>query len=381
MKSSLLSLHFWNRQRMFWLFHISGWVFVTLILYAYFNAGLESTAQFFRFLSYYVAGFLITLALRPWLRRISAREYNLYSLLLIIFLLAVGSTIAIYLVHFLVSIPSLKAEYPDLTSFRIIFDKLFWKFLLGVHSFIVFLIVFLWLFLYFGLKSFLELRAERETAKEAQMQAQKAQLEMLRYQLNPHFLFNSLNSIWALVDDDPVAVKKMVNELSDFLRYSLLFDHQPFKPLSHEIEALKNYFSIEKKRFQEKLLIDLDIAENTKNCRVLSFILQPFVENAIKFGMQTSDMPLKINLSSRLEGKDLILIISNTGTWVNPSEHDAQGPDYSGTGKGVQNAVSRLEIAYPGKYQLLFEKLSKKVIVKLVIRNIEPYEEIQGTRH
>lgn len=379
MKSLLLSLQYWNRQRMFWLFHISGWVLITLVVYAYYSSALEGPAQFFRFLSYYLGGFFITLSLRPWLRKIAARDYNLYILFLIIFLLALASTILIYIFHFLVSIPSLKSEYPELSSVRIIFDAVFWKFLLGIHSFIVFMIVFLWLILYFGTKIFLDLRAEREAAKEAQMQAQKAQLALLRYQLNPHFLFNSLNSIWALVDEDSVAVKKMVNELSDFLRYSLLFDHQPFKPLVHEIEALKNYFSIEKTRFQEKLLIDLDIAEDTKNCRVLSFILQPFVENAIKFGMMNSDMPLKIGLSSRLEGRDLILNIWNTGTWIDPSEHDAEGPEYNGTGNGIQNAINRLEIAYPDQYQLLFEKLSKKVIVKLVIRNIESYEEIQGT--
>jgi sensor histidine kinase YesM len=373
MESSLLSLEFWNRRRMFWLFHISGWVLITLIVYAYYSSGLEGSAQFFRFVSYYAGGFLITLALRPWLRKLAGRERNLPGLLLIIFLLAFACTIAIYVFHFFISIPSLKSEYPDLTSIRIIYERLFWKFLLGVHSFIVFLIVFLWLILYFATKNFLDLRAEREASREAQMQAQQAQLAMLRYQLNPHFLFNSLNSIWALVDEDPQAVKKMVNELSDFLRYSLLFDHQPYKPLSHEIEALNNYFSIEKKRFQEKLVIDLDIAENTKNCRVLSFILQPFVENAIKFGMQTSEMPLRISLSSRLEGKDLILNISNTGSWVDPSDHRENDPDYNGTGKGIQNAVKRLDIAYPGRYQLLFEKPSQKVSIKLVIRNMESY--------
>jgi len=373
MKSSLLSLQFWNRQKMFWLFHISGWVLITLILYAYYHSALEGPAQFFRFISYYLGGFIITMALRPWLRKIAGREYNIYTLFLIILLLAFVSTIGIYLIHFLVSIPSLKAEYPDLTNIRIIYDRVFWKFLLGVHAFIVFLIVFLWLILYFGTKIFMDLRAEREAAREAQMQAQQAQLALLRYQLNPHFLFNSLNSIWALVDEDPEAVKKMVNELSDFLRYSLLFDHQPYKPLSHEIEALKNYFSIEKKRFQEKLNINLDIADNTKNCRVLSFILQPFVENAIKFGMLTSEMPVKIRLSSQLEGKDLIIHISNSGTWVDPSEHDADGSEYNGTGQGIQNAVNRLNIAYPDRYQLLFEKLSQKVVIKLLIRNIESY--------
>jgi sensor histidine kinase YesM len=381
MRFSLLSLQFWNRQRLFWLFHISGWVFVTLILYAYYNSSMEGPAQFFRFVTYYLGGFLVTLALRPWLRKIAGRDYNLYYIFLMIFLLAISATIVIYIFHFLVAVPSLKSEYPDLTTFWIIFERLFWRFFVSVHSFIIFMIVFLWLFLYFGTRFFLDLRAEKEAAREAQMLAQQAQLEMLRYQLNPHFLFNSLNSIWALVDEDPPAVKKMVNELSDFLRYSLLFDHQPFKSLSHEIEALKNYFSIEKKRFQDKLVIDLDIAENTENCRILSFILQPFVENAIKFGMQTSKMPVKITLSSRMEGSDLVIHISNTGTWVEASERDPESTEYNGTGKGIQNAVNRLNIAYPDRYQLLFEKLSQKVIIELVIRNIETYEEVQSAGH
>jgi two-component system LytT family sensor kinase len=381
MKLSLVSLHFWNRQKMFWLFHISGWAFVTLIIYAYYGSGLTNSGQLLRFLSYYLGGFIITLALRPWLKRMASKDYNIYLLLLIIFLVAIGSTLLIYFVHFLISIPSLMSDYPELSSVRVIFDTLFLRYLTGVHTFIVFLIVFLWLILYYGLKFFLDLRDERETSRIAQIQAQKAQLEMLRYQLNPHFLFNSLNSIWALVDEDPKAVKEMVNELSDFLRYSLLFDHQPYKALSHEIEALQNYFSIEKKRFQEKLLIDLDIAENTKNCRILSFILQPFVENAIKFGMLTSEMPLNISLSSRLEGDDLLLKVSNTGTWIKSSEHHTEDSEYNGTGNGIQNAVKRLDIAYPGRYQLLFEKLTHTVVVKLIIRNIESYEEIQGTHY
>jgi two-component system LytT family sensor kinase len=144
---------------------------------------------------------------------------------------------------------------------------------------------------------------------------------------------------------------------------------------------LQNYFSIEKKRFQEKLFIDLDIDEDTKNCRVLSFILQPFVENAIKFGMLTSEMPVRIGLSSRLEGNDLVINVSNTGTWVEPAAKDADGPKYNGTGQGIRNVIKRLDIAYPGQYQLLFEKLSSRVIIKLIIRNIEPYEEVQGTRY
>jgi len=85
-------------------------------------------------------------------------------------------------------------------------------------------------------------------------------------------------------------------------------------------------------------------------------------------------MPVKICLSSQLEGKDLIINISNSGTWVDPSEHDAEGSEYNGTGQGIQNAVNRLNIAYPDSYQLLFEKLSQKVVIKMVIRNIEAYE-------
>ena len=177
---------------------------------------------------------------------------------------------------------------------------------------------------------------------------------MLRYQLNPHFLFNSLNSIWALVDEDPSATKSMINELSDFLRYSLLFDSKAFKPLEHEIEALKNYFSIEKKRFQDKLFVEFNVDPKTRNCSVLSFLLQPFVENAIKFGMKTSSMPLKIKLSSKKIEEELIITISNTGKWVEPENTEGNGLFYAGTGMGLGNIQKRLDIAYPEKHQIKY---------------------------
>jgi len=104
MKASLSKLSFLSKRRLFWLFHISGWVFVTLVIFAYYGSGLETPAQYLRFLSYYVGGFLVTLALRRWLGKIATSDYSVIKLLLIVFFVAVGSTIVIYLIHFLVNL-------------------------------------------------------------------------------------------------------------------------------------------------------------------------------------------------------------------------------------------------------------------------------------
>ena len=148
----------------------------------------------------------------------------------------------------------------------------------------------------------------------------------------------------------------MINELSDFLRYSLLFDNKAFKPLEHEIEALDNYFSIQKKRFQDKLVVEFNIDQQTKSLPVLSFFMQPFVENAIKFGMKTSEMPLKISIDSKIINGQLVILISNTGKWVEPDKPDEDNLFYTGTGMGLENIYKRMEIAYPGSYEINFHK-------------------------
>lgn len=189
-----------------------------------------------------------------------------------------------------------------------------------------------WSALYLGVKNWWSWQNERENALQSAALAQKAQLEMLRYQLNPHFLFNALNSIRASVDEDAARAKQMITQLSEFLRYSLLHESAKKIPLSEEIEAVRNYLAIEKIRFEDKLDAEFAIEPAAQDFKVPSFLLNPLVENAVKHGLKSNAKPLKIKISAKVSGDKLLLEVSNSGKLQN-----------GGNGIGLRNVRERLE--------------------------------------
>lgn len=202
--------------------------------------------------------------------------------------------------------------------------------------------LFAWSALYFGVKYWSNLRTQEE-------QTLRAQLEMLRYQLNPHFLFNSLNSIRGLVGEDPRRAERMIVELSEFLRYSLLRDKECETSLAEEIEAVRNYLAIEKIRFEDKLVVDYSVEPLTGHFRLPSFLLNSLVENAVKYGMQTTVLPLRIKLTANRENGNLCVTVSNTGSWVRAT-NNRQPFNTSGAGVGLENVRQRLASRFPNKH-------------------------------
>ena len=195
-------------------------------------------------------------------------------------------------------------------------------------------------------------------ALRADALAKEAELRMLRYQINPHFLFNSLNSVSALIREDAHRAEKMLNELSEFLRYSLAGSRIGAAPLSDEIEAARNYLDIEKIRFEDKLAVKFDVSPAAEGFRVPSLIIHPLVENAVKYGMQTSRLPLDIEISARAENGTLRLSVTNTGKWV--ADHNSAGRNSKGAGIGLTNVRQRLEQAFPRKSRFdVFERDGK----------------------
>jgi two-component system LytT family sensor kinase len=215
----------------------------------------------------------------------------------------------------------------------------------GVNAWAVFLA---WSACYFAARSYQALEEQKRDALRATALAHQAKLELLQSQVNPHFLFNALNSIHALAGEDPSRAQAAVEQLADFLRYALTKSHVPSVRLSEEIDTLNRYLALEKIRFEEKLLASVRIESGARDFRVPGFLLHPLLENAIKFGMQTSEMPLAVQVSAELAGDSVRLRVSNTGKWINgfgPAPHKA------GTGVGLQLVRERLEQAFPGKHQ------------------------------
>jgi two-component system, LytTR family, sensor kinase len=207
-----------------------------------------------------------------------------------------------------------------------------------------------WSALYLGIKHWQDLQAERELAIRAAGLAKEAQLEMLRYQLQPHFLFNALNSLRALIAQDPVRAREMVTELSGFLRYSLLPVGTTDVPLGEEIASIRRYLAIEQVRYEERLQVAFEIDPAAETRRVPSFLLHPLAENAVKYGVRTSPAPARLRVAAHAVGEVLRIEIANTGRWC---ESRATGEEFDGgAGVGLANVRQRLEHLYPGRHRL-----------------------------
>jgi LytS/YehU family sensor histidine kinase len=228
-----------------------------------------------------------------------------------------------------------------------------------------------WSILYFGIKIWIDWDNERVSAEKTTILAQRAQLQLLRYQVNPHFLFNSLNSIRALVDEDRNNAKKMITELSEFLRYSLISRNQYEIKLKDELDAIRHYISIEKKRYEEKLDIRFEVDPNTEDLPIMGFLIHPLVENAIKYGMQTSTMPLRIIIKTSVENQRLKINVANSGSWVKESSKKYS----TGTGTGLENVKARLENTFGRNYTMKIiderDKVSVALEVPISRNNIE----------
>ncbi len=177
---------------------------------------------------------------------------------------------------------------------------------------------------------------ERERALEAVTHAQQAELQMLRYQLNPHFLFNTLNAVRALVTKDPARGRAMITELAEFLRYSLTTSNAASVPLVQEIEAVRGYLAIQQIRFGDKLEVRFEVEPEAEEQPVPAFLLQPLVENAVKYGSLSGAKPLVVRVSVRRRNGSVRVWVSNTGRFLEaPNEA-------GGTGIGLDNVRQRL---------------------------------------
>lgn len=346
-----------DKNKLFWIINAAGWIILLILTLAlYYNERLNDYIAVIGVSVTYVAGFVVSSGLRYLYRKFN---YNKWSITYTAFLILIVCIVVTHIWYWLDIGASIFLLYG--------YDKRMWllppTFLKAESTVLSFFpIMVTWSTFYFSYKLWLEWIEQKERAEKADLLAHKAQLQMLRYQLNPHFLFNALNSVRALIEYNKDTAKDVITELSEFLRYSLVSRNVSNVPLKDEIEAIKHYFTIQKIRYEERLEVNFDIKPDADEFPVLSFLVHPVIENAVKYGMETSAMPLKIGVSAKVEGNKLILDISNTGRWV-----EKAGSGNSGTGTGLENVKQRLENAFPGHYSFEIIKSTDSVHVKIEI--------------
>lgn len=342
---TILKLH--GDKSLFWTLQSAGWSGYMLDRY------LSAEGKFFPvYFIYLVIACALTFALRPIYKRVWQSQPKVLTIGLVIF---ICSVIAAYL---WLIFGEIVFAFAGIRKFPVpgkqsLIDYLSDTFVVSLQHHKPFLFLS-WSALYFGIKYWQGKRREEEHALRAEALAKEAELKMLRYQLNPHFLFNSLNSASALIAENPPQAARMLDELADFLRYSLVDAKAETVKLKNEIEALKNYLNIEQVRFEEKLQVSFAIAEEANDFLIPNFLLHPIVENAVKYGMRTSEMPLRIKIRAERKNNHLIVEISNSGKWFHSN---GANPSTGGTRVGLENVRLRLAQIFPGHHRFdIFER-------------------------
>lgn len=227
-----------------------------------------------------------------------------------------------------------------------------------------FLFMSIILLIYYLIMNYSGLQEKKLAETELKTLVREAELEALKSQVNPHFLFNSLNSISSLTLLDVNKAQEMIIKLSEFLRYSLKYSKSDQTTLEEEIKNVNLYLEIEKIRFGAKLKYEIIGEETCKTCRIPNMILQPLYENAIKYGVQESSGEVTIKTEIKKKDNSLIISIQNN--------HELNTPSRKGRGLGLKNISGRLALIYERDDLVIINKAEKlfEVKVKIPQKNI-----------
>ena len=325
----------------FWILQIAGWSIYELDRY------LSERSFFPIYFIYLCVAFALTVVLlRPVYRAVYRRHRHALVLLAVS---VVVSVVAAYLwivlsrfVFVALGLARLPAESWSVYAAQSFISTL------THHKPFLFLS---WSGIYFGMKLWTDAQDRQQRELAVTGLARQAELQALRAQLNPHFLFNALNSTGALIKEDPVRAERVLDELARFLRHSLSGPTSPEAPLAVELEAIRAYLDIEQVRYEHQLVVEMTVAPVALEYRVPPLLFQPLVENGVKYGMRTSAMPLRMQIGADVEGATLTLTVRHTGRLAEAIDTT------DGMGVGLANVRRRLELAYPGRHAFdLWEK-------------------------
>ena len=206
--------------------------------------------------------------------------------------------------------------------------------------------MFVWTSIYFIMLYNTKLQREHEMLLRAQTAAKDAQLQMLRYQLNPHFMFNTMNAISTLIyKNENDTANEMIDKLCEFFRYSLDKNDKSKTSLKRELELIDLYLSIEKVRFANRLSVEIDVCKTVLDCQVPSMLLQPLVENAIKYAIELRKSGGKIRIIAKKVAQRLVIQVADNGQDIHAQVSD-------GFGIGMSNTKARLNAMFSGDYHV-----------------------------
>jgi sensor histidine kinase YesM len=348
-----------KKARLYCILNISGWC-IFLVVYSW----IAVTMYLFHWkilLAYFnstIIGFSLTHFLRLFIKKkewikLPIRRLALYTVVASLIMGAIWALITYPINYSLLGLNELEG----LDKFRNENIGLV-NTILTVH-FQFSLLMFIWCLLYFGINFFYHFRESEVEKWKLNAMVREAELQALKSQINPHFIFNSLNNIRSLVLEDPEKARSMITNLSGLLRYSIQFSRKEKVKLEDEIEVVKNYLKLESIQYEDRLRYKLEITEEALDFKIPPMIIQILVENAIKHGIAALPEGGEVNIRTHLFEDDLVVEVINSGRYKT---------EIAGTGIGLQNASERLRMLFGKLSTLTVENLDdNRVIAKFSV--------------
>lgn len=336
-----------NKKNIYWYCQIFGWAFFVIVNSIFLGLSYQTTAKDYLF---YFLTMPIGIGISHVYRLIIINQNVLnYKLPAQLFLIIIFSIIKAIVFFFMTAGLS--------KLFGLINTELSYVYI--TSSVINFTVVFcLWNVIYFGFQYFQNYKRTEISSLRYLAASKESELNNLKAQLNPHFMFNSMNSIRALVDEDPAKAKIAITQLSNILRNTLLMDKGKEILLKEEINLVTDYLNLEHIRYEERLSYEFKIADDVLNCKIPPFIIQTQVENAIKHGISKLPGNGNIIIEAFKLANVLKIKISNTGKL----NHETPL-----TGVGFKNSIQRLELLYGIDGKIFINEIHNFVVVEINI--------------
>jgi len=351
-----------SRNKRYWIFQLCGWGLFALIniFFAYsfdkMGSAEEQEKFYFRLIIFIVNGFLFSHLMRyiiigfNLLQRRLEFQLILFTFITVVFAFVAAILESSVLVQF--GLESKNAAFKDNFFLLVIYE-----------AFSMFILYLIWNLIYFMYHFITKSQKQQLDTLKLEALVKELELKTIKAHINPHFIFNSLNGIRALIDEDPTRARNAITELSNILRSSMQTDKLESVSLEKELNIVKDYLALENMRFEDRLRVEYEIDEDTLDQPVPPMMLQTLVENAIKHGISKQIMGGKIRIVSDFKDHYHELAVQNTGKLVNGTA--------KGDGFGLPSTLNRLSLLYGEKARFSIKQLTSEVVEARVLLPVQ----------
>jgi two-component system, LytTR family, sensor kinase len=352
-----------SRTKRYWQFQVGGWgLFALVSIFFAYSFERLSTSQdrymvFGRLIVFILSGFLFTHIMRYIILGLNVLQKRLERQLIYFLLITICFSLAASTLENLL-LMQLNLQNKNERDFK---DNFFLLVMSGAFS--LFILFFIWNLIYFMYHFITKSRKQQLDTLKLEALVKELELKTIKAHINPHFIFNSLNGIRALVDENPGRARNAITELSNILRSSMQTDKLESVSLEKELSIVKDYLALENMRFEDRLKVEYEIDEDTLDQPVPPMMLQTLVENAIKHGISKQVTGGKIKIVSDFKDNYHELAVQNTGRLVNGT--------VKGEGFGLPSTLNRLSLLYGEKAKFSIQQLSNEIVEARVLLPVQ----------